>query len=477
MWRQVEMAKTINIDPVTRIEGHARILLECDDSGSVEEAFFIVNELRGFERILVGMEAHTLPQITARICGVCPTAHHLASAKALDNAAGVEPPPAGKLMRELMYMGHFIHSHALSLYILAGPDLVFGLNGETATQNVVGMVEKNPDLTKKGLRMRSLGQKINEVVGGRGIHPVTAIAGGIATKLNDAQYARLQELTREAVDLASELVPVTKELLLRLLDENPVLLDKLNVPSWYLGTVKNGKLNVYDGSLRAMDEHGEIRAEFAAAAYADYLVERAVSRSYAKEVYLDVDNSEHMYRVSTLARMNVVDGMETERAQKEFEEFRSRFGRPCHNAVLQMYCKLVELVYACEKADEIMNNPELRGESRVPARFSGGRGVGHVEAPRGVLVHDYQIDEGGIVRGANMIVATQQNTAAINKSLKEGAINLLDGGDDEKMLNRLEFVVRCYDPCLACSTHAIGKMEFEVEVVRGGKTIRRIRRN
>ena len=162
------MAKTINIDPVTRIEGHARILLECDDSGSVEEAFFIVNELRGFERILVGMEAHTMPQITARICGVCPTAHHLASAKALDNAAGVEPPPAGKLMRELMYMGHFIHSHALSLYILAGPDLVFGLNGETATQNVVGMVEKNPDLTKKGLRMRSLGQKINEVVGGRG---------------------------------------------------------------------------------------------------------------------------------------------------------------------------------------------------------------------------------------------------------------------------------------------------------------------
>jgi len=477
MWRQVNMAKTINIDPVTRIEGHARILLECNDAGGVDEAFFIVNELRGFERILVGMEAHTLPQITARICGVCPTAHHLASAKALDNAAGVDPPPAGKLMRELMYMGHMIHSHALSLYILAGPDLIFGLNGDAATQNVVGMVEKEPELTKKGLRIRSLGQKINEVVGGRGIHPVTAIAGGIASKLSDAQFGRLQELTAEAVTLVNELAPVTRDLLMKLLDTNPVLLEKLNVPSWYLGTVKGGKLNVYDGVLRAMDETGQIRAEFATEQYADYLVERAVSRSYAKEVYLNVDGAEHMYRVSTMARMNVVDGMETPLAQKAFEEFRSQFGRPCHNAILQMYCKLVELIYACEKAHEILNDSELRGESRVPAKFNGGRGVGHVEAPRGVLIHDYQIDDGGIVRGANMIVATQQNTAAINQSLKEGAVNLLDGGDDETMLNGLEFVVRCYDPCLACSTHAIGRMELDVEIVRNGETIRRVRRD
>jgi F420-non-reducing hydrogenase large subunit len=471
------MAKTINIDPVTRIEGHARILLECNDAGTVQEAFFIVNELRGFERILIGMEAHTLPQITARICGVCPTAHHLASAKALDNAAGVEPPPAGKLMRELMYMGHMIHSHALSLYVLAGPDLVFGLEGAAGTQNIVGMVEKDPELTKKGLRMRSLGQKINEVIGGRGIHPVTAIAGGISTKLSEAQFGKLQELTSEAVTLVNELTPVTKGLLLRLLDDNPVLLDKLNVPSWYLGTVNGGKLNMYDGDLRAMDENGEIRAEFSTTEYANYLSEKAVSRSYAKEVYLNVDGGEHMYRVSTLARMNVVDGMETPLAQREFEEFRSRFGRPCHNAILQMYCKLVELVYACEKASEIMVNPALRGESRVAAQFNGGKGIGHVEAPRGVLVHDYDIDDGGIVRGANMIIATQQNTAAINKSLKEGALNMLEQGDDEKMLNGLEFVVRCYDPCLACSTHAVGRMELDVEITQGGETVRRIRRD
>lgn len=471
------MAKTIKIDPVTRIEGHARILLELDDQGKVDEAFFCVNELRGFERILVGMEAATLPQITARICGVCPTAHHLASAKALDNAAGVEIPEAARLLREFMYMGHVIHSHALSLFILAGPDLVFGLGGDTASQNIVGLVDREPELAKKGLRLRSLGQKINETIGGRGIHPVTAVAGGISFKLSDGQYTRLKELTAEAVQLVSELGPRLKRLLLDFLDNNPLLLSELNIPSWYLGTVNGGKLNFYDGELRVVDEHGVTRQQFATTAYTDYIVERAVNNSYAKEVYLDIDGAEHMYRVSTLARLNVADGLDTPLAQTEFEAFRSAYGRPCHNAVLQMYAKLIELIHVCEKADLIIHNPALRGETRVPADFRGRRGVGHVEAPRGTLIHDYQIDERGIVRAANMIIATQQNTAAINHSLKEGANSLLTGDNDAAVLNSLEFVVRCYDPCLACSTHALGRLELDVEVRRGGELVRRIKRS
>lgn len=471
------MAKTIKIDPVTRIEGHARILLDCDDAGKVEDAFFCVNELRGFERILVGMEASTLPQVTARICGVCPTAHHIVAAKALDNAAGVEPPEAGKLLREFMYMGHVIHSHALSLFVLAGPDLVFGLNGDSATQNIVGMVNKEPELTKAGLRLRSLGQKINETIGGRGVHPVTAIAGGISFKLNDAQFTKLQDLTAEAIQLSSHLAGKIKDLLLKLFDDNPVLLEKLNVPSWYLGTVKEGKLNFYDGTLRAVDESGKIMQEFDSRQYMDYIVERAVSNSYAKEVFFDHGGAEHMYRVSTLARMNVIDGIETPLAQAEFEEFRSKFGKPCHNAVIQMYAKMIELIYACEKANELINNPALRGATRVEADFRGKRGIAHIEAPRGVLIHDYQIDDRGIVTAANMIVATQQNVAAINKSLVEGANGLLEGSDDETMLNGLEFVVRCYDPCLACSTHAIGSMELDVELRQKGKLIRRLVRN
>lgn len=469
------MGKTIKIDPVTRIEGHAKIELECDDNGNVDEALFCVNELRGFERILVGMEASTLPQITARICGVCPTAHHLVAAKALDNAAGVEPPPAGKLLREFMYMGHVIHSHALSLFILAGPDLVFGLDGAVATQNIVGMVDKEPELTQKGLRLRTLGQKINETIGGRGIHPVTAMAGGISFKLNPAQFQKLKELTAEAVSLSTELAGKTKELLFKLFDDNPVLLEKLNVPTWYMGTVNGGKMNLYDGDIRVIDEAGNHKIDFGAADYEKYIVERAVKNSYAKEAYFDFEGAEHMYRVSTLARMNVIDGMETPLAQAEFEEFRKNFGRPCHNAIIQMYAKLIELVYACEKANEIMNNPALAGETRVPAKFNGGRGVAHIEAPRGTLIHDYEIDEKGIVRAANMIIATQQNVAAINESLKEGANNMLGGGDDA-MLNGLEFIVRCYDPCLACSTHAIGQMQLDVEFTRNRKSIRKLRR-
>ena len=471
------MTTTIKIDPVTRIEGHARILLECNDAGSVEEAHFCVNELRGFERILVGMEAHTMPQITARICGVCPTAHHLVAAKALDNAAGVEPPDAAKLLRELMYMGHMIHSHCLSLFVLTGPDLVFGLDGVPATRNIVGMVEAEPDLAKKGLRLRSLGQKINETIGGRGIHPVTAIAGGISLSLTDAQFTRLQELTAEAVTLVKDLAVKTKRLLVDLLNKNPLLLKKLNTPSWYLGTVSGGRWNVYDGVLRAMDESGSIRSEFPATDYVPVLAERAVPRSYAKEVVLDIDGAEHMSRVGPLARINCVDGMETPLAEAELAIFRKNFGRPCHNAVLQIYAKLIELIAACEKAQRIIKSPSLRGETRIPARFAGGHGIAHIEAPRGTLIHDYEIDERGIVRKANMIIATQQNTAAINASLKEGANNLLLGGSDEAILNRLEFVVRCYDPCLACATHAVGRMELDVEITRNGTTVRTIRRN
>lgn len=469
------MTKTIKIDPVTRIEGHARILLDCDDNGTVEEAFFCVNELRGFERILVGMEAHTLPQVTARICGVCPTAHHLVAAKALDHAAGVEIPRAARLLRELMYMGHFIHSHALSLFILAGPDLVFGLHGESATQNIVAMVDKEPELTKKGLRLRSLGQKINEILGGRGIHPVTAVAGGMSYSFTDGRLQKLREMTAETVALIRELSSPIRELLFRLFDENTTLLENLNIPSWYLGTADSGSLNFYDGTLVALDDKGNIRQQFNSTEYRNYLVERAVSNSYAKEVYFLNDNIENMYRVSTLARLNIVDQVATPFAGEEFELFKERFGRPCHNSVVHMYAKLVELLYACERAEELVHDPAIMSEARVPADFKGKRGVAHIEAPRGTLIHDYEIDERGIVARANMVIATQQNTAAINQSLKQGANSLLTG-EDEAVLNSLEFIVRCYDPCLACSTHAIGQMEMEVLVRNKDGLMRRIKR-
>jgi F420-non-reducing hydrogenase large subunit len=472
------MTRTITIDPVTRIEGHARILLDCDDSGKVEEAFFCVNELRGFERILVGMQAHTLPQITARICGVCPTAHHLVAAKALDNLVQAEIPPAARMLRELMYMGHVIHSHALSLFILAGPDLVFGLQGENGAHNIVGMADKEPELARNGLRLRTIGQKINETIGGRGIHPITAVAGGISFRLSEGQQKRLQDLSREAEELIGELYPQMRDMLLRLFDDNPSLMESLNIPSWYLGTVADGgALNFYDGRLRAVDENGQQVVEFSGSEYRNLLVERTVSNSYAKEVYFQHGGAEHLYRVSTLARLNVVESFATPKAQREFELYRARFGRPCHNTIVQMYAKLVELLYACENAAQLSASPILRDESRVPVTFRAGRGVAHIEAPRGTLIHDYEVNDDGIVTAANMIIATQQNTAAINMSLRQSGAMLSSEAGEEKMLNGLEFVVRCYDPCLACSTHAIGKMALEIEVRNRGAVVRRIRRN
>ena len=469
------MTTTIKIDPVTRIEGHARVLLDCDENGLVDEAHFCVNELRGFERILLGMEAHTLPQVTARICGVCPTAHHLVAAKALDNCTGVEIPEAARLLRELMYMGHVIHSHALSLFVLAGPDLVFGLGGDAATQNIVGMAEKEPELTQKGLRLRTLGQKINEVIGGRGIHPVTAVAGGLSFTISDGQCKRLQELSAEALSLIQDLFGQTRDLLLGLFDDNPALLGQLNIPTWYMGSVNhNGGLSFYDGTLRVVDEKGGLQREFQVSDYDKYIVERTVSYSYAKEVYFDHQGSEHMYRVSTLARFNVIDGIDTPLAHREFEAFRERFGRPCHNAVVQMYAKLVELMYACENAVVLSQSPKIKGPTRVPAPMKAGRGVAHIEAPRGTLIHDYEIDDKGIVRAANMIIATQQNTAAINASIKQGANALPANESGEKILNGIEFIVRCYDPCLACSTHAIGRMGLDVEMRQGGEVTKRI---
>ena len=254
--------RTIKIDPVTRIEGHARVFIDLDDDGVLKSAGLIVNELRGFEKILVGMEADRMPHITARICGVCPTAHHLAASNALDCAAGVQAPPAAMLLRELMYMGHLIHSHSLSLFVLQGPDLVLGLDADPAIRNIVGIVKANPEVAKKALRIRSIGQKINELVGGRGTHPVTSVAGGITFVLDEAHAAQLTEWISEGLALMGDLAPVIKQLLMATAEKHPSMLTEWVVPTWGAGTLKNGKLSMIEGSIAVIDESGRHRLEF-----------------------------------------------------------------------------------------------------------------------------------------------------------------------------------------------------------------------
>lgn len=470
------MSRTIAIDPVTRIEGHAKVLLDLADDGTPKSARMVVNELRGFERILVGVAADQLPMITARICGVCPTAHHLAACKALDNAAGVEPPPAAQILRELLYMGHLIHSHALSLFVLQGPDLIMGMDSDPALRNIVGVVQAQPEVAKKALRLRSLGQKINEMVGGRGVHPVTAVAGGITFKLDREKHATLRGWADESVKLVQELGAVGKSLLLKLADSAPGMVEAWSHPTWYMGTVKNGQANFYDGVLRVMDDLGNIVREFETSDYDKNITEVTWDWSYLKPMYMRDGDKLHSYRVNALGRMNVTDSLDTPIANRELEAMRSRFGRPCHCSLMLTYGRIIELIYACERAGVLLDDSRIWGETRVPVRFKGGRGAGHVEAPRGTLFHDYEIDDQGIVRSANLIVATQQNYDAINESIMHAAMTHVKDRDGDGLLNAIEFAIRCYDPCLSCATHAVGFMPLEIEIRRNGDIIRHVRR-
>ena len=473
--------RTIRIDPVTRIEGHAKVYINLDNSGALESAGLIVNELRGFEKILVGMEADRMPHITARICGVCPTAHHLAASNALDFAAGVQSPKAAILLRELMYMGHLIHSHSLSLFVLQGPDLVLGLDADPAIRNIVGIVKANPEVAKKALRIRTIGQKINELVGGRGTHPVTSVAGGITFVLDQAHAAQLSAWLSEGMVLMQALAPVVKQLLMATAEKHPAMLSDWVVPSWGVGTVKDGKLSMIEGTIVAIDQAGRRRLEFPTKDYDKYLSESVLDWSYMKPVRiresLDAGASLHDYRVGPLARINVTGKYGTQWADREYETFKSLAGAPCHVTVFQAYAKLMETIWALERGAEIMRDPAIFGETRVPVKYSGGRGVGHVEAPRGTLIHDYEIDDQGIVRAANLIVATQQNYALINRSIEQAAASHVIGqSSDDALLNAVEFGIRCYDPCLSCATHALGDMPMEITIRRAGELQRSIRR-
>jgi len=474
--------RTLRIDPVTRIEGHAKVVIQLDDAGNLQSAGLVVNELRGFEKILVGMEADRMPHITARICGVCPTAHHLAASNALDHAAGVTAPPAAMLLRELMYMGHLIHSHCLSLFVLQGPDLILGLDADPAIRNIVGIVRAHPDVAKKALRVRTIGQKINETVGGRGVHPVTSVAGGITFVLDQTLARRMADWINEGLALMTELTPVVKQLLMTTIDKHPAMLTDWVVSSWGVGTVKDKKISMIEGLITAVDETGQQKLAFATPDYDRYMTESVLDWSYMKPVRIrerpDDNTVLHDYRVGPLARINVTGCYGTPWADREYETFKSLGGAPCHITVFQAYAKLLETIWALERGAEILRTPAVFGETRVPVKYQGGRGVGHVEAPRGTLIHDYEIDDQGIVRAANLVVATQQNYALINRSLEHAVTSHVIGrASDDALLNAVEFSIRCYDPCLSCATHAVGDMPLEVDIRCAGQRVRSLRRS
>ena len=458
---------TIVVNPVTRIEGHGKITVQLKEDGSVDNARMHVTQFRGFEVFSKGRDFREMPVITPRTCGICPVSHHLAAAKACDAIIGVKLTPSAHKLRELMHMGQIVQSHALSFFHLSSPDLLFGFDADPAKRNIVGVAEAYPDLAVLGIAIRKYGQEIIKTLGDKKIHPWHSIPGGVNRAVKPEERARY---LKELPDIVAGLQKAI-DLIKKYLDENAKLAEEFAaVTTPYLGLVKNGDLELYDGELRLVSPKGRIIEEFAGDDYYKKIGEYVVDWSYLKfPFYRDIGFPEGSYRVGPLGRINACDRISTPLAQKELETFRKAGdGRIVHQTLYYHYARLIEALYAAEHIEELLNDPDIMGrELRVSSNTLNREGVGVVEAPRGTLIHHFEVDELGAIVKANMIVATGHNNWAINKGVEEVAKQYITDGKNvaEGVLNRMEHVIRCYDPCLSCSTHAVGKMPLQLEVL------------
>ena len=467
------MGKTLVIQPVSRIEGHAKVTIQLNDAGDVDDARVNVIELRGFEKFCVGKPVEEMPRITTRICGVCPWSHHLAAAKTTDAVFGVEPAPAGKKLRQLCNSVAYMEEHILHFYVLGGPDFVMGPSSEYPTRNVIGIVGAVPEVAKQVVRVRHMCARMLEIIAGKSIHPDAAVPGGFSKPLQKEERDALLPMAQECLELAKFSIKFAKENIF------PKYLDAVKtvgtITSGFLGTVaSDGALDLYDGKLRMMYSDGSYE-DFAPADYANYIGEHVEDWTYLKFPYakkrgpfLLEDNAPSLYRVNTLARINVADYIPTPLAQKELEEFRSNFGRPAQLTLLYHWARLIELLYNAELAVQLLNDPEITSrETRLKVTPRAARGVGVVEAPRGTLIHDYTTDDNGLLTHVNLIVATCQNNSAINLSVRQAAKTLIKGGKyDQGTLNTVEMAIRAYDPCLSCATHQLdGTIPVKLDIV------------
>lgn len=461
------MSKTITIEPITKIEGEAKVTIQLDDKGNVSDARFHVLDFRGFEKFVEGRMFWELPVITPRICGICPVSHHLASVKACDDILKVDIPAPAKKLRELMHMGQYIHSHSLHFFHLAAADLLFGPDSDPMQRNIIGIIQANPDLAKEVIKLRKYGQKVIELTGGRPIHPVTAIPGGMSKPLtHEERYVLLKEID-SIIKFSLRTVEIAKEINEKYKDIIPEF--GLTSKTKHMGLVKNGSLELYDGNLRMIDPDGNILSEFEPRNYLDYIGEHIEDYSYAKfPFYKPHGYPDGIYRVAPLSRLNVAERIDTELANKELQEFKKlNNGKPVQETFYYHYARVIEILYAAERAKQLLEDDDIINNNvRVKVDRCAGTGVGVVEAPRGTLFHHYEVDDIGRILKANIIVATGQNNPAMNLSVKEIAKKYIkDGKFTEGILNRIEMGIRAYDPCLTCTTHAIGKMPLEIKLL------------
>jgi F420-non-reducing hydrogenase large subunit len=449
------MAQTITIQPITRIEGHASIGITLDDSGNVADARLSYMSLRGFEKFIEGKPAEEIPRIVSRICGICPWMHHLASNKAVDGCFGVTPTPAGSKLRELMQTIAHAEDKLLHFFFLAAADFVIGPTADYAIRNVIGIAQANPELATQVVKTRQMAKMMLDKFSRKTIHPVAGVVGGFAKPLLEEERKDMLDKMGQILDFALFTIDFAKK---GIFPQYMEAIQTLGViKTGFIGTVDpQGALNLYDGQLRLMKPDGSY-TDFAARDYANHISEHVEPNSYGKYPYarawnegfsMDLEHPKGIYRANTLARINVADKMATPRAQAELEEFRSLFGRPAQATLLYHYARLIEEVYACERAIEILQDPEITDPHvRDEVIPKAGRGVGCVEAPRGTLIHDYTTDVNGLIAHANMIVGTTHNLGPMNMSVNQAARSLIkDGNVDEGILNQIEMAVRAYDP-------------------------------
>ncbi|MFN8474356.1 MAG: Ni/Fe hydrogenase subunit alpha [Anaerolineae bacterium] len=467
------MPQTIMIDPVTRIEGHAKITIQLDDEGRVADAHFHVTEFRGFERFCEGRTLWEMPGLTARTCGICPVSHLMASAKAGDQILAVSIPPAAEKLRRLVNLGQLVQSHALSFFHLSSPDLLLGMDSDPATRNVFGVAQANPELARAGIRLRAFGQEIIALVAGQRIHPAWAVPGGVRSPLTAENRDKILARLPEARETALRGLSIFKQVLGTHQKEAHVF---GNFPTLFLGLVSpDGLWEHYGGHLRFVDSGGNIIADHLDAnRYQTFIGEAIEAWSYMKFAYfLPMGYPAGSYRVGPLARLNVCSAIGTPLADAELAEFRAKGGDTVTSSFYYHWARLIEIVASIERIEALLADPDiLSTHLRANAGINQLHAVGVSEAPRGTLFHDYTVNEDGLIQSVNLLIATGQNNLAMNRTVAQIARHFIDGPTiPEGALNRLEAGIRAFDPCLSCATHAFGQMPLQVVLVGPDGTV------
>jgi NAD-reducing hydrogenase large subunit len=464
------MAQTIQIDPVTRIEGHAKITIQLNDSGRVEDAHFHVTQVRGFEKFCEGRPFHEMPSLMARICGICPVSHLVASAKACDALLAVRVPPTAANLRRILNLAQIAQSHALSFFYLSSPDLLLGMDADPAQRSIFGVAQMKPQLARDGIRLRQIGQQIIEMLGGKRIHPAWVVPGGVSEPLSAEKREQILEMLPDGMTIITRTLDWFRDVLDNYADE----IDAFStLKTLFMGlTNEDETLEMYDGALRLMGTDGQVIADgLKPEAYAEYITETVHPWSYLKTpFYKPLGYPAGTYRVGPLARLNLVKRCGTPHADEYLSFFRTL---DLQSSFHYHFARLIEILYCFEKIEELLNSPDILSDRvRARAQPNSSEGVGVSEAPRGTLFHHYTIDDDGLVTRANLIIATGQNNYAMDRSVLEVAKRFVDGAHlTEGMLNRVEAVIRTFDPCLSCSTLAVGQMPLHIELVATDGTV------